>query len=58
VEGEVLGPAKTEPPVNVIVGERVLMEGRWGAEHPYRRGGGRVSGMLAWKLGRGITIEM
>jgi len=25
VEGEALGPAKTEPPVNVIVGGRVAM---------------------------------
>jgi len=45
VEGEALGPAKTEPPVNRIVGRRVLIGGRWGGEHPYRRG-------------RGITIEM
>jgi len=27
VEGQALGPAKTEPPVNVIVGGRVIM---WG----------------------------
>jgi len=27
VEGEALGPAKTEPPVNVIVGGRVEREG-------------------------------
>jgi len=27
VEGEALGPAKTEPPVNVIVGGRVVMGG-------------------------------
>jgi len=29
VEGEALGPAKTEPPVNVIVGGRVAMGGGW-----------------------------
>jgi len=58
VEGEALGPAKTEPPVNVIVGGRVVMGGGWGGEHPYRRGGGGVRGMLAGKPGRGITIEM
>jgi len=57
VEGEALGPAKTEPPVNVIVGGRAAMGGGWGGEHSYRRGGG-VRGMLAWKPGRGITIEM
>jgi len=33
VEGEALGPAKTEPPVNVIVGGRVVMGGGWGREH-------------------------
>jgi len=55
VEGEALGPAKTEPPVNVIVGGRAVMGG-WGGEHPYRRGGGGVRGMLAQKLGKRITI--
>jgi len=34
VEGEPLGPSKTEPPVNVIVGERAVMGGGWGGEHP------------------------
>jgi len=34
VEGEALGPAKTEPPVNMIVGGRAVMEGGWGGEHP------------------------
>jgi len=57
VEGEALDPAKTEPPVNVIVGERAVMGGGWGGEHLYRRGGG-VRGMLAWKPGKGITFEM
>jgi len=33
VEGKALGPAKTEPPVNVIVGERAVMGGGWGGEH-------------------------
>jgi len=40
VEGEALGPAKTEPPVNVIVGGRVVMGGGSGEEHPYRMGRG------------------
>jgi len=34
VEGEALGPAKTEPPVNGIVGGRAVMWGGWGGEHP------------------------
>jgi len=32
VEGEALGPAKTEHLVNMIVGRKVLMGGRWGGE--------------------------
>jgi len=32
VEGEALGPAKTEPPVNVTVGGRVVIGGGWGGE--------------------------
>jgi len=48
VEGEALGPAKTEPPVNVIVGGRAVMGGGWGG----------VRGMLFRKPGKGITIEM
>jgi len=58
VEGEALGPAKTEPPVIVIVGGRAVMGGGWGGEHLYRRGGEGVRRMLAQKLGKGITIEM
>jgi len=58
VEGEALGPAKTEPPVNVIVGARVVMGGGWEGEQEYRRGGGGIRGMLAWKPRKGITIEM
>jgi len=58
VEGEALGPAKTEPPANVIVGGRTVMGGGWGGEHPYRRGGGGIRGMLARKPGKGITLEM
>jgi len=46
VDGEDLGPAKTEPPVNVIVGGRAAMGGGWGGEHSYRRGGGGVREML------------
>jgi len=34
------------------------MDRGWGGEHTYRRGVGGVSGMLAWKPGRGITIKM
>jgi len=34
------------------------MGGGWGGEHPYRRGGGGVRGMLAQKPGKGITIKM
>jgi len=54
VEGEALGPAKTEPPVR----GRVVMGGGWGGEHHYRRGVRGVRRMLAWKLGKGTTIEM
>jgi len=36
VEREALVPAKTEPPVNVIVDGRVAMVGGWGGENPYR----------------------
>jgi len=43
VEGEALGPAKTEPTVKVIV-VGVVMAGRWGGEHPYRREVGGVGG--------------
>jgi len=52
------GSAKTEPPVNMIVCGRAIMGGGWGGEQPYRRGGGEIRGMLAWKPGKGITIEM
>ena len=44
VEGETLGPAKTGPPVNMIVGGRALMGEGWGGEHTNRRGGERVEG--------------
>jgi len=30
VEGDALGPAKTEPRVNVIVGGRAVIGGGWG----------------------------
>jgi len=40
VEGEALGPAKTEPPVNAILRGRAVMGGGWGREQPYRRGRG------------------
>jgi len=58
VEGEALGPAKTEPPVNWMVGARAVKGGGWGEEHPYRRGEGGARGMLAWKPGKRITIKM
>jgi len=32
VVGEALGPPKTEPPVNVIVGGRVVVGREWGGE--------------------------
>jgi len=34
------------------------MGGWWGGEHLYRRGGGGIRGMLAWKPRKGITFEM
>jgi len=34
------------------------MGGGWGEEQPYRREGGGVRGMLAWKPGKGITLVM
>jgi len=58
VEREALGPAKTEPPVNLIVGRRAVIGEGWEGEHPKRRRGGGVRWILAWKLGKGITIEM
>jgi len=58
VEGEVLGTAKAGTPVNGIVGERAVMGVDLGGEQPYRRGGGRVRGMLAWILRKGIKFEM
>lgn len=41
VEGEALGPAKTEPPVNVIVEGRAAMGGRMGRGTPIMKGMGR-----------------
>jgi len=37
---------------------KVAMGGGLGGEHPYRRGGGGVRGMSAWKPGKGIAFEM
>jgi len=34
VEGEALGPAKTEPPVNRILGGSAVIGGGWGRETP------------------------
>jgi len=58
VEGEALGPAKIEPPVNGIVMGRAVMLGGWEGEYPYRWGGGAVRGKLARRPGKGITIKM
>jgi len=44
VEGEALGPAKTEPPVNMIVVRRAVMGGGWGGEHTHREWQGEVFG--------------
>jgi len=55
VEGEALGPAKTEPQVNLIVGGTVVMGGGRGGEAHIE---GEGEGMLARKPGRGITIEI
>jgi len=44
VEGEALRPAKTEPPVNVIAGGRVVMGGGWGGEHHIEGEGEGVRG--------------
>jgi len=41
VEGEALGPAKTEPLVNVIVGGRAAMGGSMGRGTPIKEGRGR-----------------
>jgi len=58
VEGEALGIAKVGPRVNGILGGRAVTGRGWGGEHPYRKGGGGIRGMLAWKPGKGITFEM
>jgi len=34
------------------------MQGGWGGEHQYRRGGGGIRGMFARKPGKGITLKM
>jgi len=34
------------------------MGGGWGGEHPSKRGGRGVRGLLAHKPGKGITLEM
>jgi len=41
-----------------VNGGRGVRGGGWGGDHPYRRGGIGVRGMLAWKPGKGITFEM
>jgi len=58
VEGEALGPAKTERPVNVIVGGRAVMGGRMRRGTPIEKERGRGRGDLAWKPGKGIIIKM
>jgi len=49
---------ENESPVILIVVGRAVVGGGWGGEHPYRRGGEGIRGMLAWKPGKGIIIEM
>jgi len=44
VEGEALGPAKTESPVNVIVGGRALMGGGWEGNSHIEGEGERLGG--------------
>jgi len=44
VEGEALGPAKTEPPVNVIVGGRAAMGGEGGEGNSHIEGEGEGLG--------------
>lgn len=51
VEAEPLGPAKTEPPVNVIVRGRGLMGGWMGKRTHIKKGGG-IRGILACKPGK------
>jgi len=41
VEQDALGPAMTEPPVNVIVGGKAAMGGGWGCEH-HKEGEGKA----------------
>jgi len=45
VAGEALGAAKTEPPVNVIIGGRLVMGRGWGGE-AHKEGEGRGYGYL------------
>jgi len=42
VEGEALGPAKTEPPVNLIGGESAVIGGGWGGNTQIE---GKVEGL-------------
>jgi len=58
VEGEAIDPAKSEPPVNVIVWGRAVMEEGWGGEAHIEGEGEGLGGMLARKPGEVITIEM
>jgi len=36
----------------------VVVGDGWGGEHPCRRGGDGVRGLMDWKLGKEITFEM
>jgi len=59
VEGEALGPDKTEPLVNVIVGGEGGNGGEDGEGNTHKEGEGEgLGGMLARKPGKGITLEM
>jgi len=51
VEGEALGPVKTEPPVNVIVGARAAMGGN-GEGNTHKEGGEGLGGCWPGKRER------
>jgi len=57
VEGEALGPAMTEPPVNVIIGGRAVT-GEDGEGNTHIVGEGEWLGDLAQKPAKGITVEI
>jgi len=52
VEGEALGSAKAEPPVNMIVGGRVVLGDGWGGE-AHIEGQGEGLGDVGPETGKG-----